>query len=208
MSERNPAAGDLLVASVLLADGVFNSSVVLILDFDSDGALGVIVNEISQLPLDAVLPDWADAVSEPKMLFHGGPVSPNGAICLASVKAEGRSRQGGGRSSTPSACSTSIPRSRLWQGPIGTCGFSRAIPGGQPANCRPRSPRACGTSFGPSTPMFSAAVHLPCGGPSCAGSTASSRTSRRGSTIPSSTEAERILVLVRSRSRALRNCIG
>ena len=53
--ERSPVAGDLLVASVLLADGVFNQSVVLILDFDADGALGVIVNEISQLPLDAVL---------------------------------------------------------------------------------------------------------------------------------------------------------
>lgn len=86
MTERSPVAGDLLVASVLLADGVFNQSVVLILDFDADGALGVIVNEISQLPLDAVLPDWAGAVSEPKLLFHGGPVSPNGAICLASVK--------------------------------------------------------------------------------------------------------------------------
>jgi putative transcriptional regulator len=86
MTGRSPVPGDLLVASVLLADGVFNQSVVLILDFDADGALGVIVNEISQLPLDAVLPDWAEAVSEPKLLFHGGPVSPNGAICLASVK--------------------------------------------------------------------------------------------------------------------------
>ena len=86
MTGRSPVAGDLLVASVLLADGVFNQSVVLILDFDADGALGVIVNEISQLPLDAVLPDWVEAVSEPKLLFHGGPVSPNGAICLASVK--------------------------------------------------------------------------------------------------------------------------
>ena len=94
MSERNPAAGDLLVASVLLADGVFNSSVVLILDFDVDGALGVIVNEISQLPLQAVLPEWADAVSEPKVLFHGGPVSPNGAICLASVKTSGEEPPG------------------------------------------------------------------------------------------------------------------
>jgi putative transcriptional regulator len=86
VTERTPVAGDLLVASVLLADGVFNQSVVLILDCDSDGALGVIINEISQLPLDAVLPDWADAVTDPKLLFHGGPVSPNGAICLASVR--------------------------------------------------------------------------------------------------------------------------
>ena len=85
MAERDPAPGDLLVASVLLADGIFNRTVVLVLDFDEDGALGVILNEISQTRLDAVLPDWVSIVSKPQLLFHGGPVSPNGAICLASV---------------------------------------------------------------------------------------------------------------------------
>ena len=62
----DPAPGDLLVASVLLADGVFNQTVVLVLDCDEDGALGVILNEISQTPLDAVLPDWVSSVSEPQ----------------------------------------------------------------------------------------------------------------------------------------------
>jgi len=80
-----PKAGSLLVASVALTDGVFDRSVVLILDSDGDGALGVILNEISQTPLDAVLGDWVPVVSDPPYLFHGGPVSPNGAICLASV---------------------------------------------------------------------------------------------------------------------------
>ena len=94
MKERDPAPGDLLVASVLLSDGVFDSTVVLVLDSDSDGALGVILNEISQTPLDAVLPDWVEAVSEPRLLFHGGPVSPNGAICLASVTVPGEEPPG------------------------------------------------------------------------------------------------------------------
>src|SRR5215210_347544 len=85
MAERQPAPGDVLVASILLADGVFNRTVVLVLDCDEDGALGVILNEISQTRLDAVLPDWVSVVSKPQLLFHGGPVSPNGAICLASV---------------------------------------------------------------------------------------------------------------------------
>ncbi len=92
--EPDPTAGDLLVASVLLADGVFNQTVVLVLDSDEDGALGVILNEVSQTPLDAVLPDWVGAVSEPRLLFHGGPVSPNGAICLASVAAIGEEPPG------------------------------------------------------------------------------------------------------------------
>ncbi|MFP5283663.1 MAG: YqgE/AlgH family protein [Actinomycetes bacterium] len=94
MSAREPKPGDLLVASVLLADGVFNQSVVLTLDADEDGALGVILNEIAQTPLKAVLPDWARAVSEPRLLFHGGPVSPNGAICLASVATSGEEPPG------------------------------------------------------------------------------------------------------------------
>src|ERR671916_2247412 len=85
MAERVPEAGDVLVASILLADGVFNRTVVLVLDRDDHGALGVVLNEISQTRLDAVLPEWVSAVSRPQLLFHGGPVSPNGAICLASV---------------------------------------------------------------------------------------------------------------------------
>lgn len=94
MSVREPKPGSLLVASVLLADGIFNSTVVLVLDCDADGALGVILNEISQTPLDAVLPDWVGSVSEPRLLFHGGPVSPNGAICLASVASPGEEPPG------------------------------------------------------------------------------------------------------------------
>jgi len=91
---REPAAGSLLVASVLLADGVFARTVVLVLDCDEDGALGVVLNEISETALDAVLPDWVQTVSEPRLLFHGGPVSPNGAICLASVASAGEEPPG------------------------------------------------------------------------------------------------------------------
>lgn len=94
MTTAHPEPGDLLVASTLLSDGVFDQTVVLVLDSDADGALGVIVNEISQTTLDSVLPDWVRVVSEPRLLFHGGPVSPNGAICLASVKEPGEEPPG------------------------------------------------------------------------------------------------------------------
>jgi putative transcriptional regulator len=94
MPERDPSPGDLLVASVSLADGVFNASVVLVLDADGDGALGVVLNEIAPTSLDSVLPDWVPVVSEPRLLFHGGPVSPNGAICLARVRVPGEEPPG------------------------------------------------------------------------------------------------------------------
>ena len=88
MSDRDPQPGDLLIASAGLSDGVFDQTVVLVLDSDADGSLGVILNAISQTTLESVLPSWVDIVSEPRVLFHGGPVSPNGAICLASVVAQ------------------------------------------------------------------------------------------------------------------------
>jgi putative transcriptional regulator len=94
MTQPALGPGSLLVASVLLAEGVFSRSVVLVLDSDEDGALGVILNEISQTLLASVLPDWVGAVSEPRLLFHGGPVSPNGAICLASVASPGEEPPG------------------------------------------------------------------------------------------------------------------
>src|ERR687893_214145 len=79
MVERQPRPGDLLVASVLLADGIFNRTVVLVLDSDEDGALGVILNEISQTRLDAVLPDWVTAVSRPPTAPCGSsPATPGG----------------------------------------------------------------------------------------------------------------------------------
>lgn len=85
MTESEIRPGQLLIADAQLTGGIFAQSVVLVLDSDADGALGVILNEVSETPLTAVLPDWPDVVTGPESLFHGGPVSPNGAICLASV---------------------------------------------------------------------------------------------------------------------------
>lgn len=77
--------GDLLISHVVLRDGVFDFTVVLILDADASGILGVVLNRHSDLQLGSVLPGWEGVVSDPRVLFDGGPVSPNGAICLASV---------------------------------------------------------------------------------------------------------------------------
>ena len=48
--------GQLLVATPRLVDPNFARAVILLLDHDEDGALGVVINRPSQLPLSTVLP--------------------------------------------------------------------------------------------------------------------------------------------------------
>ena len=85
MDVRRPRKGDLLVSTVDIRDGgVFDQSVVYLVDADDDGALGVVLNKESDLALAEVLPQWASVVSPPRVLYRGGPVLPEGAVCLAS----------------------------------------------------------------------------------------------------------------------------
>jgi putative transcriptional regulator len=72
--------GQLLIATPRLLDPNFHRAVILVLDHDVDGALGVVINRPSELPIRAVLPPWAEAVTEPQLLFAGGPVSPDSAL--------------------------------------------------------------------------------------------------------------------------------
>lgn len=76
--------GDLLISHVTMRDGWFDETVVLVLDADDTGVLGVVLNRLSDIELASVLPLWVDQVCDPPVLFNGGPVSPSGAICLAS----------------------------------------------------------------------------------------------------------------------------
>jgi hypothetical protein len=81
-----PVAGMLLVASPALVDPNFADSVVLLLDVDDNGALGVVLNRPSGVPVNAVLEGWADVVAEPEVLFQGGPVGADGALAVALLR--------------------------------------------------------------------------------------------------------------------------
>lgn len=80
-----PAAGRLLVASIELVDPSFASSVVLLLDHDEDGTLGVVINRPTPVVVSTVLPDWGEVVDTPEVLFSGGPVSTDAALAVASL---------------------------------------------------------------------------------------------------------------------------
>ena len=84
--ERTPAPGSLLVALPLLTDPNFTRSVVYLLEADPDaGAVGVVLTSPTRTPVETVLPRWHDAMSEPDVVFRGGPMQTDGALCLARV---------------------------------------------------------------------------------------------------------------------------
>jgi putative transcriptional regulator len=84
-----PAAGRLLVATPALVDPNFAGTVVLLLDHDDDGSLGVVLNRPSAITVASVLPDWAGSVDPPEVLFEGGPVSTDAALAVALVPETG-----------------------------------------------------------------------------------------------------------------------
>jgi putative transcriptional regulator len=79
-------AGMLLLASPGLLDPNFADTVVLLLDADEEGAMGVVINRPSPVPVISVLAGWGDIVAEPEVLFRGGPVSPEGALAVALLR--------------------------------------------------------------------------------------------------------------------------
>ncbi len=79
--------GRLLVATPALEDPNFDRTVILVLDHDDEGALGVVVNRTSSVALDEVLEDWAGIVSAPHVVFGGGPVEPTAVVALGHARA-------------------------------------------------------------------------------------------------------------------------
>lgn len=84
-----PRIGDLLVAAADLQDPNFAGSVVLIVDLDEEGALGIVLNQATPLLVADALPQWADLASEPGRLHRGGPVGVDGALALGWLRESG-----------------------------------------------------------------------------------------------------------------------
>jgi putative transcriptional regulator len=74
--------GRLLLAGPGLMDPNFFRAVVLMLEHTDEGALGVVLNRPTDLPVREALPPWAETVSDPPVVFVGGPVAPGTAIAL------------------------------------------------------------------------------------------------------------------------------
>ncbi len=75
--------GRLLAAAPDLLDPNFYHTVVFVLEHDERGALGIVLNRPTDVPLAKTFPQWTPIVSDPSFIFRGGPVQRDALIGLA-----------------------------------------------------------------------------------------------------------------------------
>jgi len=74
--------GKFLIASRQLADPNFSETVVLLLEYDENGALGLIINRPTGIALSKLLPDVEELQERPDVVYVGGPVARERIVLL------------------------------------------------------------------------------------------------------------------------------
>lgn len=78
--------GRLLVARPVIGDPNFSRTVIYVIEHSDEGSVGVVINHPSETSLDIVLAGWHEYASQPHVVFVGGPVGIEAALCLALVE--------------------------------------------------------------------------------------------------------------------------
>lgn len=65
-----------------MSDPNFDRTVIFVLEHAAEGALGLVLNRPSDLPVDEPLAPWAGITDPPSVVFVGGPVAPESVIGL------------------------------------------------------------------------------------------------------------------------------
>lgn len=81
-SQAGLSKGRFLVASRQLKDPNFFETVVLLLDYDSHGAMGLVINRPTQVRVSTVLPDVEGLQQLTDIVFVGGPVARTHMLLL------------------------------------------------------------------------------------------------------------------------------
>lgn len=76
-------SGKLLVANPQLMDPNFYRAVVLVVQHDEEGTVGVVLNRETVEAVRDHLPGWEGRAIEPGLIHYGGPVEPEVAIALS-----------------------------------------------------------------------------------------------------------------------------
>jgi putative transcriptional regulator len=78
-----PVRGQLLVAGPALLDPNFWRTVVLVVEHNEEGALGLVLNRPSETSVGEAVPQLSELLDTEERLFIGGPVQPSAVIVLA-----------------------------------------------------------------------------------------------------------------------------
>ena len=94
-----PGAGQMLVASRDLRDPNFAETVVLLVRYDEESVVGLILNRRTQIPIARVFPDLKEAKGQTDPIYRGGPVERTAALALLrahypAAKRVGRATEG------------------------------------------------------------------------------------------------------------------
>lgn len=81
-SPENLTKGKFLVASRKLNDPNFSQTVVLLIEYGPDGAMGLVVNRPSSVKLSTVFPDVKELKQHKDTIYVGGPVAVNQMLVL------------------------------------------------------------------------------------------------------------------------------
>ncbi len=79
-------SGHLLVASPTIGDPSFSRSVVLVVDHDRDGALGIVLNRPTETAVQVAVPEIAGLFGEDDVVHDGGPVQPDALLTVAEFR--------------------------------------------------------------------------------------------------------------------------
>jgi putative transcriptional regulator len=82
-------AGRLLVATPAMEGSIFDRTVVLMLEHEDDGSLGIVLNRPTAVDVREVLPPWAELTAQPGVVFQGGPVALDSALGVAVAPGSG-----------------------------------------------------------------------------------------------------------------------
>jgi putative transcriptional regulator len=83
------ARGKLLIAGPTLLDPNFWRTVVLVIEHNEEGALGLVLNRPSETTVADAVPQLEDLVDPAEELFIGGPVQPSSVIVLGEFEDPG-----------------------------------------------------------------------------------------------------------------------
>jgi len=84
--------GSLLAAAPLLDEPTFHRAVIYMLEHNEDGALGLVINRPTDEDNLPGLDPWMFELSQPQVIFAGGPVQSNTLIGVATMEVSAAER--------------------------------------------------------------------------------------------------------------------